>query len=158
MSDVTLWTLYREGVAYHNKMGFSTKFPTFVRFKEGDQWPQATERTKNLPRPVLNIVDMIVRSKRSSVLDQPVSIVYRQGSATGDEILDQMHQDAAENCTEYARTIWDRADMDKLCNEACDDAATNGTGIWHFYWDTSVTGDKYVGELRGETVDALNFL
>lgn len=28
---------------------------------------------------------------------------------------------------------------------------------WHFYWDTSVTGDKYVGELRGETVDALNF-
>lgn len=157
MSDVTLWTLYREGVAYHNKMGFSTKFPTFVRFKEGDQWPQATERTKNLPRPVLNIVDMIVRSKRSSVLDQPVSIVYRQGSASGDEILDQMHQDAAENCTEYARTIWDRADMDKLCNEACDDAATNGTGIWHFYWDTSVTGDKYVGELRGETVDALNF-
>ena len=43
MSDVTLWTLYQEGVAYHNKMGFSTKFPTFVRFKEGDQWPQATE-------------------------------------------------------------------------------------------------------------------
>ena len=78
MSDVTLWTLYQEGVAYHNKMGFSTKFPTFVRFKEGDQWPQATERTKNLPRPVLNIIEMIVRSKRSSVLDQPVSIVYRK--------------------------------------------------------------------------------
>ena len=105
MSDVTLWTLYQEGVAYHNKMGFSTKFPTYVKFKEGDQWPQATERTKNLPRPVLNIIEMIVRSKRSSVLDQPVSIVYRQGSATGDEILDQMHQDAAENFTEYARTI-----------------------------------------------------
>lgn len=75
MSDVTLWTLYQEGVAYQRKMGFSTNFPTYVKFKEGDQWPQATERTKNLPRPVLNIIEMIVRSKRSSVLDQPVSIV-----------------------------------------------------------------------------------
>ena len=160
MSDVTLWTLYQEGIAYHNKMGFTTKFPTFVRFKEGDQWAQPTERTKNLPRPVLNIIEMIVRNKRSSVLDQPVSIVYRQGGATNDEIADQMQQDAAENMTEYARKVWDRADMDKLCSEAVDDAATNGTGIWHFYWDTSITGGQnkpYVGELRGETVDALNF-
>lgn len=160
MSNVSLWTLYQEGIAYHNKMGFTTKFPTFVRFKEGDQWPQPTERTKNLPRPVLNIIEMIVRNKRSSVLDQPVSIVYRQGGATNDEIADQMQQDAAENMTEYARKVWDRADMDKLCTEAVDDAATNGTGIWHFYWDTSIKGGQktpYVGELRGETVDALNF-
>lgn len=160
MSDVSLWTLYQEGIAYHNKMGFTTKFPTFVRFKEGDQWAQPTERTKNLPRPVLNIIEMIVRNKRSSVLDQPVSIVYRQGGATNDEIADQMQQDAAENMTEYARKVWDRADMDKLCTEAVDDAATNGTGIWHFYWDTSIKGGQnkpYVGELRGETVDALNF-
>lgn len=160
MSDVSLWTLYQEGIAYHNKMGFTTKFPTFVRFKEGDQWPQPTERTKNLPRPVLNIIEMIVRNKRSSVLDQPVSIVYRQSGATNNEIADQMQQDAAENMTEYARKVWDRADMDKLCTEAVDDAATNGTGIWHFYWDNSIKGGQntpYVGELRGESVDALNF-
>ncbi len=160
MSNVSLWTLYQEGIAYHNKMGFTTKFPTFVRFKEGDQWPQPTERTKNLPRPVLNIIEMIVRNKRSSVLDQPVSIVYRQGGATNNEIADQMQQDAAENMTEYARKVWDRADMDKLCTEAVDDAATNGTGIWHFYWDNSIKGGQntpYVGELRGESVDALNF-
>lgn len=160
MSDVSLWKLYQEGIAYHNKMGFTTKFPTFVRFKEGDQWPQPTERTKNLPRPVLNIIEMIVRNKRSSVLDQPVSIVYRQGGATNNEIADQMQQDAAENMTEYARKVWDRADMDKLCTEAVDDAATNGTGIWHFYWDNSIKGGQntpYVGELRGESVDALNF-
>lgn len=160
MSNVSLWTLYQEGIAYHNKMGFTTKFPTFVRFKEGDQWPQPTERTKNLPRPVLNIIEMIVRNKRSSVLDQPVSIVYRQGGATNNEIADQMQQDAAENMTEYARKVWDRADMDKLCTEAVDDAATNGTGIWHFYWDNNIKGGQntpFVGELRGESVDALNF-
>lgn len=160
MSDVSLWTLYQEGIAYHNKMGFTTKFPTFVRFKEGNQWPQPTERTKNLPRPVLNIIEMIVRNKRSSVLDQPVSIVYRQGGATNNEIADQMQQDAAENMTEYARKVWDRADMDKLCTEAVDDAATNGTGIWHFYWDNNIKGGQntpFVGELRGESVDALNF-
>lgn len=160
MSDVSLWELYLEGIAYHNKMGFPTKFPMYVRFKEGDQWAQPTERTKNLPRPVINIIEMIVRSKRSSVLDQPVSIVYRQGGAPEDDVEKQMQQDAAENMTEYARKVWDSADMDKLCSEAVDDAATNGTGIWHFYWDNSVTGGRmepYVGELRGETVDALNF-
>ena len=32
MSDVTLWTLYQEGVAYQRKMGFSTNFPTYVKY------------------------------------------------------------------------------------------------------------------------------
>ena len=131
-----------------------------MRFKEGDQWPAPTERTKNLPRPVLNIIEMIVRSKRSSVLDQPVSIVYRQGSASADEVENQMHQDAAENMTEYAKKVWNTADMDELCSEAVDDAATNGTGIWHFYWDNTVQGGQntpYIGDIRGEVVDALNF-
>ena len=160
MGNTKLWDLYQNGVAYQRKMGFSTNFPTYVKFKEGDQWPQATERTKNLPRPVLNIIEMIVRSKRSSVLDQPVSIVYRQNSAPADDLEKQIQRDAAENLTEYARSIWDSTDMDSLNSEAVDDAATNGTGIWHFYWDPKVTGpgcNPYVGELRGETIDALNF-
>lgn len=160
MGNTKLWDLYQNGVAYQRKMGFTTNFPTYVKFKEGDQWPQPTERTKNLPRPVLNIIEMIVRSKRSSVLDQPVSIVYRQNSAPADDLEKQIQQDAAENLTEYARSIWDSADMDSLNSEAVDDAATNGTGIWHFYWDPKVTGpgcNPYVGELRGETIDALNF-
>ena len=160
MGNTKLWDLYQNGVAYQRKMGFSTNFPIYVKFKEGDQWPQATERTKNLPRPVLNIIEMIVRSKRSSVLDQPVSIVYRQNSAPADDLEKQIQRDAADNLTEYARSIWDSTDMDSLNSEAVDDAATNGTGIWHFYWDPKVTGpgcNPYVGELRGETIDALNF-
>lgn len=158
--STALWEEYRQGLDYQKKMRFHQDFPVFVDFKEGRQWPAPTERTRTLPRPVLNMIDMIVRSKRASVLDQPVSIVYKPGEAPDDPVRRQMHVDAAGNLTEYARRIWNEMDMDALNSDAVDDAATNGTGIWYFYWDSTVKGGgehAYIGELRGEVIDALNF-
>ena len=36
---------------YQGSMGFTKKFPTYVDFREGRQWPAPTKNTKGLPRP-----------------------------------------------------------------------------------------------------------
>ena len=57
-------------------MGFRERFPEYIRFKEGDQWPPATARTRNLPRPVFNIVEMFIRTKRAAVLNPHIAMTY----------------------------------------------------------------------------------
>ena len=47
---------YAEGLAYKKQMGFLKNWSEYERFKAGDQWPQPTEKTKNLPRPVFNVI------------------------------------------------------------------------------------------------------
>ena len=80
MNDVVetkMWRDYQDGLIYQRSMGFSEKFPEFERFKQGDQWPQATERTKSLPRPVFNIVKLFISNKKSNVLNQKIITLHK---------------------------------------------------------------------------------
>lgn len=54
-----IWQDYLCGVKFQQAMGFTVDFPKFIDFKEGKQWASATENTKNLPRPVFNITEML---------------------------------------------------------------------------------------------------
>ena len=72
--ETSAWQDYQNGLAWQRSMGFEEKFPLYVRFKEGDQWPPATRRTKNLPRPVFNMVEMFIRTKRATILDSPITM------------------------------------------------------------------------------------
>ena len=67
---------FEEGVRYQSEMGFVSKFPKYVDFFEGRQWPAATKNTMNLPRPVFNCTKMIGRNKKSAILSVPGKIVY----------------------------------------------------------------------------------
>lgn len=160
-SHTDLWGLFQDGVKYQQSMGFVTDFPEFVRFKEGDQWPQPKPETRNLPRPVFNIVDWFIRAKRASVVNQPITISYSPGEVGSDEQSKTLAQQGAEDFTEYGRQLWKRTHQDALNVELVDDAATLGTGILHYYNDMSVKGGAltapWIGEIRGETIDPLNF-
>ena len=72
----SLWKLYDNGRGYLSSMGLSTKLPLYNRFYEGDQWPAPTRATKSLPRPVVNFIKMIVRSKKSFILASKARIHY----------------------------------------------------------------------------------
>ena len=61
-----LWRDYENGLIFQSESGLAKNLPMFVNFYEGKQWARATENTKNLPRPVVNIVKMICRSKKSA--------------------------------------------------------------------------------------------
>ena len=158
-----IWKEYQEGLNFQRSMKFNTKFPEYERFKQGDQWPQATERTKALPRPVFNIVEMFVTNKKSNVLNQNIKMVFSSAeTGTNSQINpdeQQLINEGAQMYTEYAYNLWNELDQDELNDMCVEDAATNGTGFMHYYWDTSVSGGEiapYVGALRGEVIDALN--
>ncbi len=155
MAQTNAWKDYRKGQDWQRAMGFGQAFPQYVRFKEGDQWPPPTRRTQNLPRPVFNMVEMFIRTKRAAVLDQTISMHCRALPSMGDA---RLAAQGAQDFNDYTRQLWKRLGQDDLNNTMVDDAATQGTGVLHYYWDTTVSGRgscPFVGEVRGEVIDPL---
>lgn len=163
-----LWERYNSGKGYQAEMGFRDTFPLCVDFKEGRQWPMPTKATRHLPRPVFNICEKYVRTKRANVLNQQIKMVFSPSEgnidATGnplDELTAEREQMGAKSYTDYAAHLWKEIDQDDLNEDCLDDAATLGTGILHYYWDSSVSGGSrfpYSGALRGEVLDPLTVL
>lgn len=157
-TDTTLWQQYEYGQEYQRALGLNEKFRNFVAFKEGEQWAPATARTRNLPRPVFNMVEMFIRQKRAHVLNQCVMLSYTPDETGGSKNEAEAAQNA-KDMTDYTKQLWERLGQDTLNDELIDDAATLGTGALHYFFDPTVAVDgslPFVGEIRGETVDPLN--
>ena len=154
-----IWKQYLDGVKYQQSMGFTTDFPKFISFKEGDQWAAVTENTKNLPRPVFNITEMFIRSKRAAVTNQGLSLVYTPLEVFDDEETQARAEQGAKDFTDFAKIMWENLDQEELNNEFVDDAVTVGTGILHYYWNPNKSGGnqlKWNGDMQGEVLDPLN--
>ena len=54
-----IWNDWQKGLEYQKKINLKETCEQCVDFFEGRQWPQATERTKNMPRPIENIIELI---------------------------------------------------------------------------------------------------
>lgn len=147
---------YRDGLSYKRRMGFLDKWPEYERFKAGDQWPAATQRTKHLPRPVFNVIKMIETHKVANVMSEQIKMVYSAQEIVEDN---QMDVDVGEMFSRYSEATWERIKQDELNEEALDIAANTGTCILHYYWDNNVQGGKtypWVGEMEGEVLDPIN--
>jgi hypothetical protein len=147
---------YKEGLQYKKKMGFLDKWSTCERFKAGDQWAKETAKTKNLPRPVLNVIAQTENHKVASVMNENIKMVF----SAPDVDEDSEQYQSADLFTRYADSTWESLKQDSLNEEALESAANVGSGIWHYYFDPSVKGGnslKWSGALKGETIDVVNF-
>lgn len=144
----SLWDDYQNGLAYQASTGLSKKIPKFVKFFEGDQWAPPTKNTKNLPRPVVNIVKMICRNKKSAILSTPVKIIYR----AEDEMAD------VEKFNNFADYIQKEIGQDALDKKAINDGVIKGSYFYHYYWDSEAKGKNGAkeGGLRCEIIDPLS--
>ena len=147
-SITNLWKLYQKGIEYQNSIDLRTNIPKFVDFYEGKQWPSATENTKNLPRPVINIIKMICRSKKAALLSVPVRLVYESENISTE----------VEKFNKFAEYIVKEIGLDEIDKNAVDDSVKKGSFFQHFYWDNEAIGKdgKYKGGLRCELIDPLN--
>ncbi len=144
----SLWEEYQNGLAYQATCGLSKNLPKFVKFYEGDQWAAPTKNTKNLPRPVVNIVKMICRNKKSAILSTPVRIVYKAEDDTAD----------VEKFNRFSDYIQKELGQEALDKQAIDDGVKKGSYFYHYYWDSEARGKQGSkdGALRCEIIDALN--
>ncbi|MGG4267427.1 hypothetical protein [Peribacillus simplex] len=152
----TVQNQYKDGLAYKKQQGYLDNWAEYERMRAGDQWPRATNRTKDLPRPVFNVIDQIQGHKVSSVMNENIKMIY---TATESE-EGEPEFDAADTFTRFADATWERIKQDDLNEEALDSASNVGTCIWHYYWDAHKSGGnklKYQGEMCGEIIDPVNF-
>ncbi|MBQ9703306.1 MAG: hypothetical protein IJV68_02040 [Clostridia bacterium] len=143
-----IYERYESGIEYQNSLGLRRLIPEYVRFYEGKQWPEPTRNTRNLPRPVINIVKMICRNKKSAILSTPVRILYK----SKDKRVD------TDTLNAFSDTVLKDLDQDALDKNAIDDATKKGSYFYHYYWDSegeSAYGLKD-GALRCELIDPLN--
>ena len=148
MDQITdLWSDYQDGLEYQARSGLSRRIPEHVRFYEGDQWPRATAKTRNMPRPVINIIKMICRNKIAGILSSKVRLTYRSDDTSVD----------TDRFNDFALYIQREIGQEALDQKAIKDAAVKGTYIYHYYWDAEARGkDGTVeGGLRCETLDPL---
>lgn len=147
---------YKAGLNYKKQIGFNSVLAECERMYAGDQWPKPTERTKLLPRPVFNIVSRIIDHKVASVMNENVKIVFRPQDA----IEDESYVNSSDIFTRYSDTLWENIKQDDLNEQVLLTAGITGTGIWHYYWDSTIEGGnslKYLGEIQGEEIDPINF-
>lgn len=143
-----LWEDWRKCQAYQSTLGLSEGIPKYVRFYEGRQWPPPTENTKNLPRPVVNLIKMIVRNKKSALLSSPIRIVYQS----------EEERDEVEKFNRFAEYIQREMGQEALDKAAIHDGVIKGTYVYHYYWDAEARGMDGIrdGAMRGEMIDPLN--
>lgn len=144
----TLWDDYQNGLMYQATTGLSKKLPEFVRFYEGKQWAAPTKNTKNLPRPVINIIKMICRSKKAAITSAPVKIVYKAEDET-------VNVEKFNNFADYIQKEIGQEEIDK---QAIDDGVKKGSYFYHYYWDSEAKGKDGIeeGGLRCEVIDPLS--
>lgn len=143
----SLWKLYENGRGYLSSMGLSTKLPLYTRFYEGDQWPAPTRATRSLPRPVVNFIKMIVRSKKSFILASKARIHYEAE-------LSEVDLTALNDFADYMVKEIGQEELDR---EAVKEACVEGTYIYHYYWDSEAVGrdGRVAGGMRAELLDPL---
>ena len=143
-----LWEMYEEGISSQIKLGLRHIIPRNIEFYEGKQWPDPTEATKNLPRPVINIVKMICRNKKASILSTPVRILYKSYTQNTD----------TDKLNAFAQCVLKELDQDGLDRLAIDDGIKKGSYFYHYYWDkTAISQTGQVeGGVRCEIIDPLN--
>lgn len=151
-----IWNDWQKGLEYQKKLNLKETCEQCVDFYEGRQWPSVTERTKNMPRPVINIVKFIVNGKKANILSSKISMVYKP--LVYDETQAETATSGASSFTSFAKHINKEIKQEDLDNQAILDGLKKGTYIYHYFWDTEKkTGmAKFDGGLNGQIIDCLS--
>ncbi len=141
----TLYRLYQKGLDYTLQLGLDAKIKKNVAFYEGDQWAPATEATRAMPRPVVNIVRFICRNKRAMLTSVPIKLVYNSS----------VNSERAKELTDFASYISKKIDLEEMDSRAIRDALLKGSYFYHFFWDSSVRNSRGIreGDLSCELID-----
>lgn len=153
-----IWQDWQNGLQYQKTLRLKETCEQCVDFFEGRQWPVATERTKNMPRPVINIVKFIVNGKKANILSSKISMIYKPLIYNQEE--GQTATEGASSFTNFAKHINKEIKQEDLDNQAIADGLKKGTYVYHYFWDREKkTGmARFDGGLNGQIIDCLSIV
>lgn len=153
-----IWNDWQKGLEYQKKLNLKDTCEQCVDFFEGRQWAPATERTKNMPRPVINIIKFIVNGKKANILSSKISMIYKPLVYNQEE--GETATKGASSFTNFAKHINKEIKQEDLDNQAIADGLKKGTYIYHYFWDREKkTGmAKFDGGLNGQIIDCLSIV
>lgn len=154
-----IWKQYQSGLDYFERSGLKKEWEECENFYEGNHWPDKTPRTKNLPRPVINLCSMIADNKKSGILSEKIKLVYKPAELYGSNL--EKSTIGANLFTKFSDNISQELHQQDLDEEAVENATQLGTYIYHYYWDKEITGGMetpYIGGERGEILHPKNVI
>ena len=153
-----IWDDWQKGLEYQKKLHLKETCEQCVDFFEGRQWAQATERTKNMPRPVENIIELIVNGKKANILSSKISVIYKPVTYNAEQ--QEVAIEGARSFTSFAKHIAKEIKQEDLDSDAILDGLIKGPYIYHYYWDREKTTGmaKFNGGLNGQIIDCLSIV
>lgn len=154
-----IWDEFIKGREYLKKVKLTDEWKECEKFYEGDHWPQPTPKTKNMPRPVVNLCSMICDNKKSGILSGNIKMIFKPSEMFGDYL--QRAEEGANIFTKFADNIVKELKQNELDDLAQDNSVQLGTYIYHYYWDTTISGGMqtpYVGGVRGDIIHPKNVI
>lgn len=145
-----VWQEYKDGKNYQKNVGLETSIPLCVDFFEGRHWGKVSDKTKTLPRPIFNQVEMIVNSKTAGISATPLKIIFSS----------QERPELATKLTAFNTQIEKEMKFEETCEEMINQSAVEGSSFIHFYWDSEAVGKRgeYKGGVRQEIIEPLNVI
>lgn len=154
-----IWDEFIKGREYLKKVKLTDEWEECEKFYDGDHWPQPTPKTKNMPRPVVNLCSMICDNKKSGILSGNIKMIFKPSEMFGDYL--QRAEEGANIFTKFADNIVKELKQNELDDLAQDNSVQLGTYIYHYYWDTTISGGMqtpYVGGVRGDIIHPKNVI
>lgn len=154
-----IWKEFYSGVQWQRDNHLLDEWEECENFVEGNHWPKATKKTKSLPRPVVNLCSMIAENKKSNILSSKIKMIFTPAEMFGDLLIKS--EEGANLFTKFAENISKEIKEENLDDLAQDNAVQLGTYIYHYYWDSTISGGMttpFVGGMRGEVINPRNIV
>ncbi len=146
MSEIIETTnIYRsveKATNFIKKLSLKSNIAKYRDFYKGKQWSVATETNKNFPRPVFNIIRMIIENKASAIGGNPIQIKFTS----------QLEDQKTRIFNEFTQTILKRLNFNNKLYKLTLRTLIDGAAVLHFYWDDYMSDDsgKFSGGLNAE--------
>ena len=143
-----IWQEHKDGKSFQKDIGLETMIPLCVDFYEGRHWGKVSEKTKTLPRPIFNQIEMIVDSKGAGILATPLKVIFSSHEVP----------ELADKLTAFNRQMEKEMKLEDIWSEMVNQAEVEGSSFLHFFWDAEATGKRgeYKGGTRAEVIEPLN--
>lgn len=148
-----VWKDHENWQGYLATKGLTKNIPKWNDLYEGRHWGVVTDSTKNMPRPTMPMVKMIVNTKVSNIASGDVEIKYIP------QATDPESRQKANRFTKFAKYQTRQMGMQTIDFDCITNDRKDGIFVKHYYWSEEEKGRKghYVGGLKCQYIDSLSF-